>query len=83
MANISNENQNKLNGAASANLDKMSRDVGQRIGAMATSLADTASEYAQTGRGYVKENPIRGAAVAAGVGLVVGSLLTLAFRRRS
>jgi ElaB/YqjD/DUF883 family membrane-anchored ribosome-binding protein len=64
-------------------LGKMSHDMGERLGTMASNVSDSASEYVQTGRQYVKENPAKGLAIAMAAGVVAGSLVTLALRRRS
>ena len=44
-------------------------------------LAQSAAESLKTGRAYVKDNPIKGVAVAAAAGLVAGGLLTVLFRK--
>jgi ElaB/YqjD/DUF883 family membrane-anchored ribosome-binding protein len=67
---------------AEKQFEKMSHDAGAKVGAMATNLADSANEYVETGRDYVKHNPGRSVAIAAATGLVVGSLITLAMRRK-
>ncbi len=92
MANPTAETMNKANGAthefknkvlgAEESLEKMSHNVGERIGAMASDVAHASSDYVRTGRDYVKENPAKGLAIAAATGLVVGSLLTMVLRQR-
>ena len=84
--------EQKANGAArsmsdvaqnvSSKIEKFSHDAGQKVGALTSQLQDGASEYVETGRDYIKQNPIQAAAYAAGAGLVLGSLLTLALRRK-
>lgn len=97
MANLStNEAINKANGAAkdltaaakdvyntsSHSLEKMSQDLGERAGSTVARFSESANEYYQTGREYVKENPVKGIAIAAAAGIVVGSLLSMSMRRR-
>ena len=92
MENLANKNQSKSaqppqefkNGIQGLenNLERTAHNTGERLGAMASNFADSASEYVRTGRGYVKENPAKGVAIAAAVGVVAGSLITIAMRRR-
>lgn len=93
MANPTSEPFNKISGAAQdfknraqqgaeRSMDRFSHEAGERIGAIASQLSDSASEYVEEGRKFVKENPEKGIAIAAGVGAVLGTLLTLAFRRK-
>ncbi len=92
MANLTNDLINKANGAATEfknkvqsgelQLDKMAHNVGERAGEMASEFAQTASDTMKTGRDYVKENPVKGVAIAAAVGVVAGSLLTMIMGRR-
>lgn len=63
-------------------MGKFSHDAGKRIGAIAADITHKTSEYARAGQEYVKENPTTGVAIAAAAGLVAGSLLTMALRRR-
>lgn len=64
------------------NLEKASHDAGQKAGMMASKFADTATDYVNRSQTYVKANPTKGVAIAAAAGLVAGSLLTMALRRR-
>lgn len=93
MASPTSETFNKLNGAAQdfrgkiqqsaeGALDRFSHDAGEKIGSIASQLSDSTSEYVETGRKFVKENPEKGIVVAAAIGAVIGSLLTLSLRRR-
>ncbi|MFZ4403654.1 MAG: hypothetical protein ACOYOK_06075 [Pseudobdellovibrionaceae bacterium] len=92
MANPINETINRVNGGISDfknkamksedQLEKFSHNTGEKIGAMATEFADSATEYVKTGRSYVKLHPVQGIALAAAVGLVTGSLVTLLLRRK-
>ncbi len=93
MANPTSDSFNKINGAAQdfknraqqsaeGALDRFSHEAGERIGAVASQLSSSATEYVEEGRKFVKDNPEKGIAIAAGVGAVLGTLLTLAFRRK-
>lgn len=92
MANITTDTFNKLDKPAhnlkdkiSAGEDKvtqMTYDAGKKVGAIASDFANTAMDYTKSGREYVKENPATGVAIAAGIGILAGSLLTMAMRRR-
>jgi len=64
------------------NIDQFSQEFGVKTGQMAHNLSNTASHYVQSGRDYVQENPVRSIGVAAAVGLVAGSLMTMVARRR-
>ncbi len=86
MATMANETLTKAKGVAQDfknglddtgnKLEKFSRGTGERIGEMASELADATRNYAETGREYVKEHPVTGVAIAAATGFVVGSILT-------
>jgi ElaB/YqjD/DUF883 family membrane-anchored ribosome-binding protein len=93
MASPTQESYNRINSAAQdfkgraqqaaeGTLDRISHDAGERLGAMASQISDSASEYVDTGRKFVKENPEKGVAIAAAVGAVVGGLLALSLRRK-
>ena len=64
------------------NLEKVSHDVGQKAGMMASKFADTTTDYVSRSEIYVKANPAKGVAIAAAVGLVAGSILTMAMRSK-
>lgn len=87
--NPTTEVMNKANGAAKefkqqaeGTLDRFSHDAGERIGSLASRIQDSTGEYLETSRRYVKSNPEKGIAIAAVVGVVVGSLLTLSLTKR-
>jgi len=92
MSNTTTEISNKANGMAQDfknkiqktedHLEKMSHDIGEKMGAKASRLAMTTNDYVNSGRKYVQVNPIKGIAIAAVTGVAIGSLLTLALRRR-
>jgi len=84
------ETQNKANGAthalkgalADGQFEKLSHEAGKQVGAMAADIATASSEFVTAGRDYVKENPVKGVAVAAAAGAVVGALATMVFKRK-
>lgn len=92
MANVTTETFNKLDkpahnlkekvSAGEDQLTQMTYDAGKKVGAIASDFANTAMDYTKSSREYVKANPGTGIAIAAGVGLLAGSLLTMAMRRR-
>jgi len=59
---------------------KLSHNAGKKLGAMASDLVSSTSSYVTTSRDYVAENPIKGVAIAAAAGVVVGSILTMSMR---
>ncbi len=92
MANLGNETMNKANSVAhdvrskgqgaERQLEKMSNQAGERIGEWASTIANSATEYVKVSRDYVHTNPMKSVAIAAGAGILVGSLFTMACRSR-
>lgn len=92
MANPTSDTSNRLNGSApdvksrmmgvEHQLEKTAKNAGEEIGAMASDFASRSADSLKSGREYVKENPVRGVAIAAAAGAVAGSLLTMAMRKR-
>jgi ElaB/YqjD/DUF883 family membrane-anchored ribosome-binding protein len=90
MSNVTNEKMNKVNGAANNFLNKlptspdqlenMVHKAGEKAGELTSNFAETATSKFESGRSYVKENPIKGVAIAAAAGIATGSLLTMMFR---
>ena len=72
--------KNKLDGT-DALLDKSWQDASKTIGTLAKDFANSTSEYVKTSRDYVKENPAKGVAMGAAVGLVCGYFLTWVMRK--
>ncbi len=68
--------------ASESDMEKVTHTAGEMIGSMASDLADSATTYVRASGDFVKDNPARGIAIAAAAGLVAGSILTLAMRRR-
>ena len=65
-----------------SSLEKFSHNAGKKLGDMTSNIANSTTEYVKHGREYVTENPVKGVAIAAVAGAMVGSLLTLSMRRR-
>lgn len=63
-------------------IDGLTREVGERLGELSTSIRDTASEYMNQGKEYVAENPLKGVAMAAAAGALIGSAVSFLIRRR-
>ncbi len=63
-------------------IEKLSAEAGEKVGVVAADLANSTAQYVQSSREYVQENPIKGIAIAAAAGLVAGSLLTMALRKK-
>jgi ElaB/YqjD/DUF883 family membrane-anchored ribosome-binding protein len=92
MANVTTDTFNKVDkqahnlkdkvAGAEDQLTQMTYDAGKKVGAYATDFANATMDYAKTGQEYVKANPGKGIAIAAAAGLLTGSLLTMAMRRR-
>jgi ElaB/YqjD/DUF883 family membrane-anchored ribosome-binding protein len=92
MLDGSKDSNSKINGVGSqyngkfqspdSHLENITRDMGEKIGSMASSFADKANRYAVTGKSYIRENPVRSVAIACAAGVVTGGLLSLAMRRR-
>jgi ElaB/YqjD/DUF883 family membrane-anchored ribosome-binding protein len=78
---IANDYKSKMQ-SADDQLGKMSYHVGERVGAMATNLANTTSEYVKSSRDYIHDNPGKSVAIAATAGIVAGSLMTMVMHRR-
>lgn len=55
--------------------EQMAYKTGQNVGTMSTN-------YTKTGRKYVVENPIKGIAIAAATGAIIGRLITCGMSRR-
>lgn len=61
---------------------KSLQDKAQSLGDMASTFASTTSSYLKNGKEYVKENPNKSVAIAAVAGIVTGSLLSMAMRKK-
>ena len=95
MANMTNEVMSKSNGmakplerdlkdqmaASSAAIGHFAHDVGERAGQMTSKISNSVSDYYESGRDFVRDNPVKGVAYAAAAGVVAGGLLAIALRR--
>ncbi len=63
-------------------IDEVSHKVGSNLGETMNRATAQADEYAKITRKYVEENPVQSIIIAVTVGIVAGSLLTLALRGR-
>lgn len=85
MANPAQDFKKDIKGGvrdANQALETISHDVGTRAGEIVSKVSNSATEYYETGREFVRANPVKGAAYAAAAGVVVGSILTLALRSK-
>jgi ElaB/YqjD/DUF883 family membrane-anchored ribosome-binding protein len=92
MATTNQESFSKSNGAAmdykskplnhDDSSDKAFRGLDKQIESMTAKTASTVMDYVDTSRDYIKQNPIKGVAIAASAGLLLGGLLTLVRRGR-
>ncbi len=96
MANLATTNSDDSNKSMSGNsefrvtarnaeqqLTRVAQKTGEKVGAMVSDLSTATSDSLKASREYIRENPVKGAAIAAATGLVVGGLLSMAMRRRS
>ncbi len=67
---------------ALSSLEKVSNDFGRQAGEMAYRISEKSQDYYKASEDYVKSHPAKGVAIAAGAGLVIGSLLTMVLSSR-
>lgn len=85
MANPAQDFKKEIKGGvrdANQALETISHDVGARTGELVSKVSGSMTDYYATSRDFVKSNPVKGVAVAAAAGIVVGSILTLAMRSK-
>lgn len=63
-------------------IEEMSLLAGQKIGELGAKIAESTTGYVEGGAQFVKANPGKSIAYATVVGALVGSLLTIAARRK-
>lgn len=63
-------------------VEQATYETGKQIGKALNAVSDRAADYYSTSRDYVKENPVKGVAIAAAVGVTAGCLLTMALGRK-
>jgi ElaB/YqjD/DUF883 family membrane-anchored ribosome-binding protein len=64
-------------------IEKVSHDAGKKVGEFANDVSHLSADYVKSGKAYVKTHPITGVSIAAGAGVMIGSLMTMALSRRS
>lgn len=79
-SDVANDFLGKM-GTSSNQLEKIAHNAGEKAGELTADFASTARKSIASSREYVQANPIRGVAIAAATGVVVGSLLTMIMRR--
>jgi ElaB/YqjD/DUF883 family membrane-anchored ribosome-binding protein len=97
MANLTTDKMDKSTGSSAyskvfhdgSDLEKMSQQAGEKIGTMASTVADSASgylkqasQYMDNGRQYVRQNPARSLAIAVTAGVVAGGIASMILRRK-
>ncbi len=60
----------------------LAETVGEQAGNYAAQTMDQAREFYKSGRQYVEQNPEKGVAMAAAIGVVFGGLLAMTLMRR-
>lgn len=92
MANHATETNNKMNGAKKT-IEKNSKEVSSTVMSEIQTLSEDLSsraremttevkQYYKTGHKYVKNNPVKSLAIAAGAGLLIGGLTAMLLQRR-
>ena len=74
--------KNKIQSFEETAADKMHRGM-DKMSAMGSDAAASVSDYVKTSQDFVQQNPIKGIAIAASVGIVAGALLSMALRRKT
>ncbi len=84
MDNVKTESLNGLRKPlqTDSNYEKSLHDKGQSLADMASTFASTASSYLKNSKDYVKANPNKSVAIAAVAGIVTGSLMSMAMRKK-
>jgi len=73
---------NDSNPNTKIDLESLARETGETFGRIAARFNDSTSYHLEEGREYIEKNPMKTLAIAAGVGLLAGSLFTLILRGR-
>jgi ElaB/YqjD/DUF883 family membrane-anchored ribosome-binding protein len=63
-------------------LEKMAHTAGDKMSTMASNIGSATSDSIKAGQEYVKENPVKGVALAVATGLVAGALFTMIMNAR-
>lgn len=80
--NPSTKESSDVMGKTFGALETASSDFGRQAGNMVSRISETSKNYYKTSEDYVKSHPVKGVAIAAGAGLLVGGLLSAALRRK-
>jgi len=75
--------KNNLPLSFDSQIEKASHDAGKKVGEMANDISHMSVDYINNGKAYVKNHPITGVSIAAGAGIMIGGLMTMALSRRS
>lgn len=92
MSSINNKDiENTINTAAdfikekisdvNIDVEQYSHEAGKKIGQMAADFNNKSEDYIETGKAFIKEHPVQSIIIAGAVGLVVGSVLTMIFKK--
>jgi ElaB/YqjD/DUF883 family membrane-anchored ribosome-binding protein len=63
-------------------IENVSENFGKRAGELVSQVSGSVSDYYDTSRRFVQQNPTKGIAAAVATGVVIGSLLTLALKSK-
>ena len=66
----------KSSSLSPSNLTEVTQGLGKQVGSAVSQFSDSASDIYAKGCDYVKANPVKGVAIAAATGLVVGSIIS-------
>lgn len=67
---------------SSSNIGALAETVGEKAGSYAAQTMHQARDFYKSSRNYVEQNPEKGIAMAAAVGVIFGGLLTMTLMRR-
>jgi ElaB/YqjD/DUF883 family membrane-anchored ribosome-binding protein len=73
---MADDTQKKIN-EIGEDVGQYTHDAGKKLGQIVAESED----FIESGRKFIKENPVQSVVVAAAAGIVVGSLLTLIFKK--
>jgi ElaB/YqjD/DUF883 family membrane-anchored ribosome-binding protein len=66
---------------ANVDVEQYSHEAGKKIGQIAADFNNKSEDYIQTGKTFIKEHPVQSLLIAGAVGIVVGSVLTMIFKK--
>lgn len=92
MDNLKTDTSSKINGATSEfrnkikdndhQLEKFVTRTGETVSAVASDVTSRTADTIRSSKEYVKENPVKGVALATAAGLMLGSFLTRMMRSK-